>query len=277
MTIGSARFASTANWIAAARARETERPDRLFSDRYADALAGESGRTILERSERTTGAENPFIPVRTRYFDDLIAAASAGIRSIVLLGAGLDTRAFRLHLAPDIHLYEVDRPEIFAYKEPILEAAGARPTCDRHLVPADLAKDWRGDLLKGGFDPGIATLWIAEGLFFYLSEQAVRSLLATARSLSAPGSALAADLFGTGLLESPQMHSYLEWLRSENLPPPFATDNAALLVEECGWRMKEITMVGEPRANYGRLAARMNAEAVHAPANNRAYFIEAVT
>ncbi len=67
--------ATTAKWIAASRARETERPDRLFSDPYAATLAGEVGKEMMARSEHVTGKENQFLPVRTRYFDDLLMAA----------------------------------------------------------------------------------------------------------------------------------------------------------------------------------------------------------
>src|SRR6266699_6751320 len=92
--------AGTAYWIAAARARETARPDRLFEDPYAAALAGDRGRRMLERAEAPTGRPNPFLPIRTRHFDDVLVAEAGRDRpgQVVLLGAGLDTRGFRLPL-----------------------------------------------------------------------------------------------------------------------------------------------------------------------------------
>src|SRR6185369_6428060 len=84
---------SSAYWIAAARARESERPDRLFHDPYAAGLAGARGVAIMQASERASGGENPYLPVRTRWFDDVIGAALAvGVDQVVMLGAGLDTR-----------------------------------------------------------------------------------------------------------------------------------------------------------------------------------------
>ena len=80
---------ATAKWIAASRARETLRPDRLFADPYAEALAGPEGRETMARSESIAGKENAFLPVRTRYFDDLLLAATREIGQVVLLGAGL--------------------------------------------------------------------------------------------------------------------------------------------------------------------------------------------
>src|ERR1039458_10161213 len=68
----------TALWIAAARARGSDRPAPVFVDPWAAALAGSDGRDRLVASEQTSGRENPFIPVRTRFFDDLLTAAAPG-------------------------------------------------------------------------------------------------------------------------------------------------------------------------------------------------------
>ena len=87
---------TTAHWIAAARARESERADRLFDDPHAAVLAGRRGRAALVASEGATGGENEFLPIRTRFFDDVLRTAVDRLEQVVLLGAGLDTRAFRL-------------------------------------------------------------------------------------------------------------------------------------------------------------------------------------
>jgi O-methyltransferase involved in polyketide biosynthesis len=70
----------TALWIAAARARESARPDRLFNDPWSAALAGTDGRDRLVASEQACGREHLFLPVRTR-FDDLLSAATWPSRS----------------------------------------------------------------------------------------------------------------------------------------------------------------------------------------------------
>lgn len=69
------RNSTTANWIAAARARESARADALFVDRYAEALAGVEGFAILDRQERASGV-SAFIPVRTRFVDDLVLSGA---------------------------------------------------------------------------------------------------------------------------------------------------------------------------------------------------------
>src|SRR5581483_8775445 len=119
----------------------------------------------MTASERAGGGENAFIPVRVRWFDDLVAATTAGgVRQVVLLGAGLDTRPYRLDLPADLDWYELDRAKVFAAKDPVL--AGAAPRCRRHTVTADLAGDWSTPLRAAGLDDRRETLWLAEGLFF---------------------------------------------------------------------------------------------------------------
>jgi methyltransferase (TIGR00027 family) len=251
--VTAAPFAGTARWIAAARARESARPDRLFDDPYAAALAGPAGVAAMEASERAAGGENRFLPVRTRWFDDVLLDAAAEVDQAVLLGAGLDTRAFRLLLPERLRLYEVDQAAVMEDKERTLAGLGARPRCRRAGVAADLAGAWAPALLAAGFDPGSRTAWLAEGLLFYLSEDAVRALLREAARLSAGGGLLAADVFGTGVRAQPAMASHLAWRERAGLPPPFATDDPAGLLAACGWRLARITGPGAPDASFGRL------------------------
>ena len=251
----AAPFASTAYWIAAVRAKESARPDRLFEDPHAEALAGSLGVEVLARSERATGGENPYLPVRTRFVDDVLTIDGASCRQVVLLGAGFDTRAFRLPLAAGVRYFEIDRPDVFERKESVLAASGARPSCLRVIVRADLSGEWSGRLLSMGFDLDLPTAWVAEGLFFYLTQAAVLRLLRLTRRLSGPGSLLVADIFGTGILDSPGMPAYLESVARRGLPMPFCADSPAALFEASGWERVEIVEPGQSRANFGRLGA----------------------
>jgi methyltransferase (TIGR00027 family) len=214
---------ATAAWIAAARARESRRADRLFDDPWADELAGPAGSARLAASERD-GGENRFLPVRTRFFDDVLRQAEWA-EQIVLLGAGLDTRAYRLPLPPSSTVYEIDHAEPLARKADVL--ASAAPACNRQAVVADLRTDWADALLATGFRTDGATFWLAEGLFFYLAPADVMSVLATAASLSGVRCAFGADMFGTGLLRLPSLQPLLEHRRSAGQPPPFCTDAPA--------------------------------------------------
>ncbi|MEV6900183.1 SAM-dependent methyltransferase [Amycolatopsis sp. NPDC051372] len=244
MTVGSAF------WIAAARARESERADRLFDDPFARELAGERGFATMAASERATGGENPYLPVRVRWFDDL-ATAARDVRQVVLLGAGLDTRPYRLNLPATLDWYEVDRAEVFATKELVLAPATAR--CRRHTVAADLTTDWATPLLDAGYRPGAGALWLAEGLFFYFAEDQIITLLKTAAQLCAPGSRFAADVSGTTGLDSLAMQPYRKWCAANGFPPPFGSDDPAALFQAGGWTAGQITAPGAADANHGRL------------------------
>ena len=242
----------TAGWIAAARARESTRPDRLFDDPWADLLAGESGRAQLRASERVSG-ENRFLPVRTRFFDDVIADASSWADQLVLLGAGLDTRAYRLGLPARMSVYELDRPDLLAAKQSALDLVGACAVCVRHVVGVDLEADWSGALLGEGFDPRLPTTWVAEGLVYYLGPLAVERLLVRAAGLSAARSLFALDVFGTGLLRLPHMHASIRQRIASGRDAPFCTDDPVGLVRACGWPDVAFTEPGRPDATYGRL------------------------
>jgi methyltransferase (TIGR00027 family) len=128
----------TAHWIAAARARESARQDALFRDSYAAARAGERGRTLLARSEAASGGEeNVSLPIRTRYFDDALREVTGRIPQVVLLGAGFDTRAFRLPPPQAVTVYEISRAEIgVAAGSPEGGVAGILEQVDRLLYRA---------------------------------------------------------------------------------------------------------------------------------------------
>ncbi|MGK5741382.1 SAM-dependent methyltransferase [Micromonospora sp. URMC 103] len=246
----------TAAWIAAARARESARSDRLFNDPWAHLLAGELGRARLAASERAAGGENAFLPVRTRFFDDVLLEATRWARQVVLLGAGFDTRAYRLALPKATTVYELDHRGTLAAKESVLQAAGAAPVCARLTIGVDLRTDWSAPLLDAGFDPGAPTVWLAEGLMFYLESPTVQALLSQTASLSQTRSTLAFDVFGTGLLRLPAMKSWIEQRQRTSQPLPFCTDEPAALVRRCGWHRCVITEPGQEAACFGRLSSR---------------------
>ncbi len=216
-------------------------------------LAGADGFEALAARE-PDGVQNAFLPVRTRFFDDLLTGAgSTAARQVVLLGAGLDTRAYRLDLIPGTTLYELDHPEVLAAKATVLR--GAVPRCDRRPVPVDLRADWTRPLLTAGFDPATPTTWLAEGLLFHLGAREVEALLRTAAALSAGDAVFGADTFGTGLLRLPAMRALVEHRTATGVPLPFCTDDPHRLLSDAGWQPRDVVDVGQPRANFGRLSA----------------------
>jgi methyltransferase (TIGR00027 family) len=241
---------STAYWIAAVRARETERADRIFVDPYAKALAGRRGLEIMRRSEAVGGRRNEFIPVRVRWFDDRVQAAVAGgCGQVVVLGAGLDTRAWRLALPAGLAWFDIDHTA-FADKE----ALGA-VRCRRRFVAADLTGDWAPALLAAGFSAAVPAVWLAEGLFYYLAADTATALLATAATLSAPGSVLLADIMPPS--RRPR--------RVPGVPAPFGTGDPAALLASGGWTTVSASAPGAPDANFGRFPPRPTGVLAGAP------------
>lgn len=233
---------STARWIAAARARESARPDALFSDPYAAALAGDLGWRMLEAAERASGTADVYLPIRTRFFDDVLTGDIRAGDQVVLPGGGLDTRAFRLPLPGDLAWFEIDDDALLRAKAATLDAAGARCGARSwHLVAADLTGSWADALDGAGFVAGRRTVWVAEGVLFYLPVTRVLALLRAAARLSGPRSLFVADVFGSGLLRLPSMGGYLEARSSAGLPPPFTTDDPVGLFRDGGWPEVELT------------------------------------
>lgn len=129
----------------------------------------------------------------SRRFDAYLAdAAAAGIRQFVVLGAALDTRAFRLPWPDGAVLYEVDRPDILRYKVTTLTAHGARTRIDRRPAVVYRGMAWPRALWNAGFNHNQPTAWLAEGLL-PLPDSAQDTIMSEIDGLSAPGSRLAFD------------------------------------------------------------------------------------
>jgi methyltransferase (TIGR00027 family) len=133
--------------------------------------------------------------VRTHYFDEYFAGAVGdGLRQVVILAAGLDSRSYRLDWPADTAVYEVDQPQVLDYKSKILESHV--PTASRRPVAVDLRDDWPAALAAAGFDRAQPTAWLAEGLLPYLPSDAQDRLFEMFTALSAPGSQVAIEMFG---------------------------------------------------------------------------------
>jgi len=128
----------TALWVAYYRAMETKRRDALFRDPYAALLAGGRGGEIVRNIPMGRQSGWSMI-VRTCVFDEVIQrlVREEGVDTVLNLGAGLDTRPYRLPLPASMHWIEADLPGILAYKEARL--AGERPVCNLRRVSVDLA------------------------------------------------------------------------------------------------------------------------------------------
>jgi methyltransferase (TIGR00027 family) len=196
---------ATATAVAASRAMASQHPDALLDDPWADPLVravgidtfvklidGQIGHT--DDALRKRRAMNEQITVRTRFFDDFfVQATEARIRQAVILASGLDTRAYRLPWHSGTNVFEIDQPEVVAFKTETLAELGAEPTAQRTTVAIDLRDDWPAALLEAGFDPRQPTAWSAEGLLVYLPPEAQDRLFDNIADLSAPGSRIATE------------------------------------------------------------------------------------
>ena len=213
---------ATALGVAAARAVETAGRNPLIRDDFAQTLVSSAGPAWARladpelawldddpHGQRAHRLGIDYQAVRTHFFDEYFEnAVSAGIRQVVILAAGLDSRAYRLNWAAGTAVYEIDQPKVLGYKTGILESNGAVPTARRRPVPVDLRDDWPAALAAAGFDRTQPTAWLAEGLLPYLPSDAQDRLFEMFTALSAPGSQVAVEAFGMNSRSNSQ-----RWLR----------------------------------------------------------------
>ncbi|MGW3569175.1 SAM-dependent methyltransferase [Streptomyces sp. NPDC000941] len=247
---------------AALRAGESRRDDRLYHDPYAQTLVGDAGPELLAEIRsatfpdgevpRTVPSTFDFNPIRTRFFDDWLrsAAADPSMTQIVLAPAGMDSRAYRLEWPDHVRFFEIDRPSVLEVKEKLL--AAETPGADRRPVPADLlAPGWEDALLEAGYDPGLPSTWLFEGLLYYFTQDQVEELLRRVAAVTAPGSRIGADVVNDVALTAPNMRGLLKVFADWGCPWVFGTDQPEALFGRHGFAV-EAVQPGEESAHYGR-------------------------
>jgi methyltransferase (TIGR00027 family) len=241
---------STARWTAGVRAKESAREDRLFDDPWAAALVGEEGAEWIEH--RSADSVVPMV-IRTRFFDDFLQriCLQYAIRQVVLVAAGLDTRAFRLTWPEGTRLFELDQAPVLKYKEQVLRSAGARPACERQTIEADLTGPWKEKLIETGFDAQHPSGWLLEGFLFYLSNESVTHLLDEVTSLAARGSWMGFDVINSTMLTSAWTRQWVEMQANSGAPWIGTMDDPEGFLAARGWKAS-LTQAGAQDANYGR-------------------------
>jgi methyltransferase (TIGR00027 family) len=259
---------ATALFVATARALEAQKPDPLAVDPYAEvfcrAVGGRAADVldgkVPDHELKTADFGQHFVNfqgARTRYFDEYFRrAAEAGVRQVVILAAGLDSRAYRLSWSDGTTIFELDRPQVLDFKREVLSGQGAQPRAQRREVSVDLREDWPQALRDNGFDAAKPSAWIAEGLLIYLPADAEDKLFTGIDSLSCPGSHVAVedgapfeqDEYEARLKEersSPDQRAFFQLVYNERHAP--ATD----WFGNRGW-----TAVGTPLGDYLREVGR---------------------
>jgi methyltransferase (TIGR00027 family) len=248
---------ATATMVAAGRARATR--DGLIDDRFAEPLVravgvdfftrwanGEIGAADVDEPGAPWGMQRmtDLLAARTRYIDAFFAqTATAGIRQVVILAAGLDARGYRLPWAPGTTVFEIDQPEVIEFKTTTIEALGAEPTAEIRAVAIDLRHDWPSALRQAGFDTGQPAAWAAEGLLGFLPPDAQDRLLDNITALSADGSQLVAEIFiNTGYNQNALDGASRRWRDKgldvvlDDLGFPGERNDAASYLRERGWQ-----------------------------------------
>jgi methyltransferase (TIGR00027 family) len=233
----------TALWVATYRALETERPDALFRDPLAARLAGEKGRRIAERisgSRQTAWS----VVIRTCIIDAYIRALLPEVDTVLNLGAGLDTRPYRLELPEALRWIEVDYPHMIQLKDERLR--DEKPRCRLERVGLDLAdRPARAKFLAGLGSERVLVL--TEGVIPYLSVEEAASLADDLRGH--------ARLWITDYI-SPWVMRLLQRGRRKrqmkNAPFKFKPDDWFGFFAEHGWKPREIRYYAEESEKLGR-------------------------
>ncbi len=212
---------ATALGVAAARAAETESENPLISDPFARIFLNAAGDGMWnwfaapdlpaeiaeaepDLQPRMQGMVD-YMAARTSFFDQFfLNATRAGVPQVVILAAGLDSRAWRLPWkdGPDgTTVYELDQPRVLEFKSSTLRENGAQPTCNLVHVPVDLRHDWPAALREAGFDTSAPSAWSAEGLLPFLPAVAQELLFERVHALGAAGSRIAVEAPGPDFLD----------------------------------------------------------------------------
>ena len=135
------------------------------------------------------------VPSRTMEFDALIAANAEDATQFVVLGAGLDTRAYGLLNESDLAMFELDQKEVQAYKRENVAKAQIDAT-NVQFIEVDFADpNWISALTASSYDPAKKTIFLWEGVTLYLSETATRDTLSALKTNATPGSVVIADFY----------------------------------------------------------------------------------
>jgi methyltransferase (TIGR00027 family) len=193
------------------------------------------------------------VSARVTFFDAAVDRSLAEISQFVILGAGFDTRAFRLPNEARVRSFEVDAPKTQALKRELLSKAGIQEA-GVTFVCADFEKeDWLSRLVEAGFDPGKPALFLWEGVMMLLSQEAVEATLRTIGSC-ASGSVVTFDYLTSEVLES----QALSWraaragLRAAGEPLKFgiestppSSERLASFLRSCGLSLGEQRTLGK--------------------------------
>jgi methyltransferase (TIGR00027 family) len=270
----------TAQYVALFRALESRRPPaaRLFADPLAEcfldrrlrAVVAAAGLPVLGQLvpgllDRWIPGPRPSAVARTRFIDDaLLSAVAEGARQVVILGAGYDSRAYRLPDLRHLHVFEVDHPDTQAIKRRVIESELGSLPAHVSFVPVDFDRQPLADTLAAaGLQAGVATFTIWEGVASYLTPQAVDTTVRWTSNVAGRGSHLVMTYVHRGLIDGTQdFPGATGWVRSvQRAGEPFVFGfepaKLAAYLADRGWCLIDDLSTPEALAQYGLPVARV--------------------
>jgi len=243
-------ISDTALWVAYYRAQETDRPDALFRDPFARALAGERGEKIARAQAFVDKNAWSFV-ARTVLFDRFITAAvRAGADLVVNLAAGLDTRPYRMDLPKTLRWVEVDLPGILDYKERVL--GGAAPVCPLERVRLDLSDlTARRALFARLAQISSRAAVVTEGWLLYLTREEVGSLAGDLAALPLFQTWIT-DLVSPGLLKMVNARGG-DIVAAAGAPFKFAPPEGPDVFTPLGWKPVQVASLLKTAGRLNRL------------------------
>jgi methyltransferase (TIGR00027 family) len=242
-------ISDTALWIAAYRAKETKSSHPVINDHLAEKLAGGKGFEMVATTPHTESMAFAMI-VRTCAIDRLVEIAiSKGIDTVINLGAGLDTRPYRMNLPSDLIWIEIDFKNIIDYKNEILKTEN--PRCHLERIPFDLSKDMdRKELFKQLGNKTKSALIITEGVIGYLTNQQAAKL--SEDLFSIPSFHYWIQDYSRGKLRKNRGTKALQKKKLQNVPLQFHVEEPLRFFSRQGWRISENLLILDEADKIGK-------------------------
>lgn len=264
---------NTALGMSFIRGKESLREDALFYDK----LAVEIFKIKDERNNTEKSSDDSYIIVRTKFFDDTVSRIlkNADMEQVVVLGVGLDVRFQRLNFNHKLKVFEIDQLEVIEFRQEIIPQLNFKTDSAFIQIGHTLSneKSIIKVLTENNFDRTKKTLWILEGLLYYLRKAEVETLMEEISELSSDGSKILCDAINSAFLESGFTQPWITQMRKEGKGWYFGIDNYDDFFQQFGWKIK-LTQPGEDNANYGRWRYKVFPVSLnHIP---RYFFIEAI-
>lgn len=242
-------ISDTALWIAAYRAKETQSSHPVIHDHLAEKLAGEKGFEMVATTPHTESMAFAMI-VRTCAIDRLVEmAVSKGVDTVINLGAGLDTRPYRMNLPADLTWIEVDFKNIIDYKNEMLKLE--IPCCRLQRIPFDLAQDReRKELFKQLGNRATRAVIITEGVIGYLTNQQATRL--SEDLFSIPSFHYWVQDYSRGKLRKNRGTKALQKNKLQHVPLQFRVEEPLNFFSRQGWQISENLLILDEADRIGK-------------------------